>query len=161
REAAGRAELVLLAASARRPGFPAALDELISELQAALVDPVALAERATEAGEYEREIARLYAAYEEVRAGSGRRDDHALATETTAALRSRPEAWGRRPVFLYGFDDLTREQLELLYELTRHTSVTVALPWEDRAALTTARGALFAELRDVDGVTIEELESVP
>ena len=81
REAVGRSELRLLAASARRAGFPAALDELISELQGALEDPAALAERAGEAGEYEREIARLYAAYEEVRAESGRRDDHAYATE--------------------------------------------------------------------------------
>jgi hypothetical protein len=39
REAASRAELRILAASSRRPGFPAALEELVSELQAALVDP--------------------------------------------------------------------------------------------------------------------------
>ena len=39
--------------------------------------------------------------------------------------------------------------------------MTVALPWEDRESLTEARGALFAELRDFDGVTIERLESEP
>ena len=160
REAVERAELRLLAASSRRPGFPAALEELISELQAALIDPATLAERAAEAGEYERELAGLYAAFESVRTETGRGDDHTLAAETTGALRSRPDAWGGRPVFLYGFDDLTREQLELVFELVRHTEVTVALPWEDREVLTAARGALFAELRDLDGVTIDQLESV-
>ena len=160
REAVERSELRLLAASSRRPGFPAALEELISELQAALIDPATLAKRAAEASEYEQELARLYAAFESVRAATGRGDDHTLAAETTGALRSRPDAWGRRPVFLYGFDDLTREQLELVFELVRHTDVTVALPWEDREVLTAARGALFAELRDLDGVTIERLESV-
>ena len=34
REAASRAELRILTASSRRPGFPAALEELVSELQA-------------------------------------------------------------------------------------------------------------------------------
>src|SRR5436190_12820905 len=53
REAASRAELKLLATSSLRPGFPAALEELVSELQAALIDPVALREQAAEAGPYE------------------------------------------------------------------------------------------------------------
>jgi ATP-dependent helicase/nuclease subunit B len=161
REATSRAELRLLAASSRRPGFPAALDDLISELEAALIDPDALTERASAAGDYEREIAGLYAAYLQALEESGRHDEHTLAGEAISALRARPEAWGERPVFLYGFDDLTREQLELVFELARQAPVTVALPWEDRQVLTAARGALFAELRDVDGVTLEELSSVP
>jgi len=67
REAAARAELRIFAASARRPGFPGALEELVSELQAALVDPVALREQATVAGPYELEVASLYESYLEVR----------------------------------------------------------------------------------------------
>jgi ATP-dependent helicase/DNAse subunit B len=159
REAASRAELRILAASARRPGFPAALDELVSELQAALVDPLTLRERAAEAGGYETEIALLYESYLSLRDQLALHDGHSLAAAATAALRARPEAWGTRPVFLYGFDDLTLEQLELVRELSAGSDVTVALPWEDREALTQARGALFAELRDVQGVTIERLES--
>src|SRR5262249_9452811 len=72
-----------------------------------------------------------------------------------------PDSWAARPVLLYGFDDLTKEQLELVLELARSSPVTVALPWEDRDALTAARGALFAQLRDVRGVSIETLDSVP
>jgi ATP-dependent helicase/DNAse subunit B len=161
REAVSRSRLRLLAASSRRPGFPAALEELVSELQAALIDSEALKERATEAGAYEREIASLYATYTEVRDELGRHDEHTLAADAAAGLRSHPDAWEGRPVFLYGFDDLTREQLELVLELERSSPVAVALPWEDRETLTDARGALFAELRDVEGVTIERLEPTP
>src|SRR5690349_13762449 len=131
REAIAGAELRLLAASARRPGFPAALEELASELQAALIDPATLAERAEDAGPYEQEIAALHAAFLEARDRLGRQDEHSLAAAATAGLRSRPDAWGARPVFLYGFDDLTREQLELVHELASTSPVTVALPWQD------------------------------
>ena len=158
REAASRAELRILAASSRRPGFPAALEELVSELQAALVDPVALKEEAGAAGRYEVEIASLYESYLRVRDELGLHDDHSRAAAATSALRTRPESW-ESPVFLYGFDDLTVEQLELVRELSAHTQVTIALPWEDRESLTLARGALFAQLRDIEGVSIERLEA--
>jgi ATP-dependent helicase/nuclease subunit B len=161
REAASRAELRILAASSRRPGFPAALEELVSELQAALVDPVALRERAAEAGPYELEISSLYESYLAVRDQLGLHDDHSLAAAAIAALRERPDAWRARPVFLYGFDDLTVEQLELVRELAESAEVTVALPWEDRESLTLARGALFAQLRDFEGASIERLEAEP
>src|SRR5262249_2968487 len=91
----------------------------------------------------------------------GLHDGHSLAAAATAALRANPEAWQSRPVFLYGFDDLTVEQLELVRELSAHAPVTVALPWEDRASLTQARGALFSQLRDFEGVGIERLEAEP
>ncbi|HEY6637190.1 MAG TPA: PD-(D/E)XK nuclease family protein [Solirubrobacterales bacterium] len=161
REAASRTELTILAASSRRPGFPAALEELVSELQAALVDPLALRERAAEEGSYELEIASLYESYRTLREELGLHDDHSLAAAATSALRERPDAWGARPVFLYGFDDLTVEQLELVRELSASADVTVALPWEDRDSLTLARGALFAELRDFEGATIERFEAEP
>ena len=161
REAASRTELRLLAASSRRPGFAAALEELVSELQAALVDPAWLYERAAEAGRYELEIASLYGSYLRVRNELGLHDEHSLAAAATAALRERRDAWRARPVFLYGFDDLTQEQLELVRELAASTDVTVALPWEDRESLTLARGALFAELRDFEGASVERLAAEP
>jgi ATP-dependent helicase/nuclease subunit B len=161
REAVSRTRLRLLAASSRRPGFAAALDELISELQAAGIDPTTLRERARDAGPYELEIAALYGAYREVRDQLGRDDAHSQAAAATSALRARPDAWGARPVFLYGFDDLTAEQLELVRGLWSTAAVTIALPWEDREVLTAARGGLFAELRDIEGVEITELEADP
>jgi ATP-dependent helicase/DNAse subunit B len=161
REAVARSKLRLLAASSARPGFAAALEELIAELQAALVDPATLRQRAKEAGPYEAEIAELYDAYAEIRDELARHDAHSLAAATIAGLRANPDAWAARPVLLYGFDDLTAEQLELVRELARAAPVTVALPWEDREVLTKARGALFAELRDTEGVSIETLEAQP
>jgi ATP-dependent helicase/DNAse subunit B len=160
-EAASRVELVRLAASARQPGFASALEELISELQAAGIDPVTLGERAGEAGPYEAEVASLYRAFCELRDEMGREDSHGVAAAATAALRSHPDAWARRPVLLYGFDDLTAEQMDLVSELWDAADVTFALPYEDRAVLTAARGALFAQLRDVPGASIEHLETNP
>src|SRR4051794_32895564 len=161
REAASRAELRLLKASAGQPGFPAALEELIGELQSALVDPRTLRGRAAEAGPYEAEIASLYETYSEIRQELGREDEHTSAAAVTSALRRDPDRWGTRPVFLYGFDDLTPEQLELVRALAATAPVTIALPWEDRETLTAARGALFAELRDIEGSQIETLEAEP
>ncbi|HKH23725.1 MAG TPA: PD-(D/E)XK nuclease family protein [Solirubrobacterales bacterium] len=161
REAVARTNLKLLAASASRPGFPGALEELVSELRAALVDPATLTERAREAGPYEVEIATLYEAYAQVQGELGRHDAHSLAAAAISGLRANPDAWAARPVLLYGFDDLTAEQLELVRALARAAPVTVALPWEDRELLTKARGSLFAELRDTDGVSIERLEAQP
>ena len=160
-EAVSRAELKLLRASSQRAGFPVALDDLISELQAAGIDPAALTNRAAEAGPYEAEVSSLYEAYTETLREIGRHDRHSLARAATSALRAAPDAWGARPVLLYGFDDLTAEQFELVRELWEAAAVTIALPWEDREVLTSARGALFAQLRDVEGAEITELKSEP
>ncbi len=162
REAVSRSRLRLLAASARRPGFAAALEQLISELQAAAVDPATLRERAAEHGApYELELAGLYEAFSGLRDELGREDSHTLAAAATAALRTQPDSWGARPVFLYGFDDLTVEQLELVRELWRAGPVTIALPYEDREVLTSARSGLLAELRDTEGLRMSALEPNP
>ena len=91
----------------------------------------------------------------------GRADSHTLAAAAIAALSERPDAWEARPVFLYGFDDLTVEQLDLLRALMGAADVTVALPWEDREVLAGARDALFAELREIEGATVEQLDANP
>jgi ATP-dependent helicase/DNAse subunit B len=160
REAVRRTKgLRVLAASSRRAGFAEALEELITDLQSARVDATTLRDRAQEAGDLEREIASLYSSYCDVRDGLGLADGHTLAGEAIAGLRARPDAWRARPVFLYGFDDLTFEQLELVREIARAAPVSVALPWEDREVLTAARGELFAELRDLEGATVTELNA--
>ena len=48
------------------------------------------------------------------------------------AAEAEPGAfWSDRPVFLYGLDDLTPNQLDLVRALAAATEVTVALPYED------------------------------
>ncbi len=143
------AELRVLAASRRQPGFAPALDRLLSELQAALVAPDDLAAAAGEldGGEYEAELAGLYAAYCDGRERTGRDDAHSAAAAVASSLRERPGAWGGRPVLVYGFDDLTEEQLDLLDALGAAAEVTVAVNYEDNDALT-ARAELLARLTD-------------
>jgi len=142
RAAIRRAAPRRLLRSAGRPGFAPALDALIAELQAALVSPAELAgivADLTDPG-HETELAELYAAYVELRDASDRGDGGTLATSAIAGLRATPERWGGRPVLLYGFDDLTRAQVELVDGLARAAKVTVAVNYDDRRALSVRAG---------------------
>ena len=142
----------LLARSAARPGFATATLELIDELQSSALDPGSVVEgaRGLEESAYLGELAAIYAAYVELRDGCGRADPHLTAARAIAALRRDPESWRARPVFLYGFDDLTVEQREMVAALAAATEVTVAITWEDRTALA-ARARLLADLRELGG----------
>jgi ATP-dependent helicase/DNAse subunit B len=160
REGAARAELVLLARSRERRGFAPAVAALISELQGVGLEPGDFAERAATAGDYERELARLFEGYAAVREELGYGDSHTLARAAIAGLRASGEAWRGRPVFLYGFDDLTGEQLDLVAELARATHVTVALTFEDRDALA-ARARLHEQLRELGVTEVSARESDP
>jgi ATP-dependent helicase/DNAse subunit B len=155
RGVAGAADLRLLGAAARRPGFAPALERLIAELQAALVGPDELARAATEAdgGQYESEVAALYAGYVARREAAGRDDAHSAAATVARSLRDRPADWGSRPVLVYGFDDLTEEQLDILSALGSACDVTVAVSYEDKDALA-ARATLLAQLVDELGAKV-------
>ena len=164
RAAAERAQLRLLGRSAKREGFAPALEQLLTDLQAAGLDAAALMaaveglEEETGGAGYEREVAGLFAGYEEIRDRLGRSDEHRIANEATTALRADPNRWRERPVLLYGFDDLAREQIELVSALATAARVTVAVAFEDRPALA-ARAELIAVLRDeLGGEIIAELE---
>jgi ATP-dependent helicase/nuclease subunit B len=163
RAVAGDAGLRVLAASQRQPGFAPALERLIGELQAALIGPDDLwaAARELDDGEYEAELAGLYAGYVERRERAGRDDAHSAAAAVARSLRERPEAWASRPVFVYGFDDLTEEQLDLVSALGEAAEVTVAVNYEDNDALA-ARAELLAKLRDeLSADPVEELPFDP
>jgi ATP-dependent helicase/DNAse subunit B len=162
RAATRDADLRILRASARSPGFAPAMDRLIDDLQASGIDPTTLQERARATpgdGAYESELAAIFSAYESLRDGLDRGDRHSVAAAATAALRAAPDAWGRRPVLLYGFDDLTAEQLELVAALTKGCDVTVAVTHEEDRAAVSARDELFVALRDgLGGSIVERLE---
>jgi ATP-dependent helicase/DNAse subunit B len=163
RSAARNADLRILRPSAASAGFASAAERLIGELQAGAVDPQTLEARAAAAetdGAYEAELASIYRAYEELRDRSARADRHSLAAAATAALRTDPDSWGRRPVFLYGFDDLTVEQLELVQALASVSDVMVAVTFENRAALE-ARGGMLGELRARGGEVVDEPSADP
>lgn len=145
-----RGRLGPLRRSASRPRFAGALARLFDELQASGVEPEALeASAATlEGSAYLSDIAALYGGYGEVRERCGRTDAHGIAREAIAQLRRDGSSWGGRPVFLYGFDDLTENQLALVAALAELTEVTVALPYEEGNAALAARARLLDRLRE-------------
>jgi ATP-dependent helicase/DNAse subunit B len=155
--AAQRERLGPLRRSAGRPRFAAALERLFDELQAAGVEPeeVEASAATLEGSAYLSDLAALFAGYEEVRRRSGRGDTHGIAREAIAQLRRDPALWGERPVLLYGFDDLTENQFELVAALAERTQVTVALPYEEGNAALAARGRLLERLRERIGADDE------
>ena len=66
-----------------------------------------------------------------------------------AAGRVRRASGAARPVFLYGLDDLTPNQLDLIRALAAATEVTVALPYEEGNLALAARPALLEGLREI------------
>jgi len=159
RAAAAATPLRRLSRSARRAGFAPALEGLLTDLQSSGLDAAAFAAavEAADGGEYELELAALFAAYERLRDERELRDEHQTAAATTAALRREPRSWSARPVFLYGFDDLTREQIELVGALAEAGDVTVTVTFEDRRAFA-ARAELLGVLRDELGAAVEHRE---
>jgi RecB family exonuclease len=153
-----RERLGPLRRSASRPRFAGALERLFDELQAAGVEPeqVEASAGTLEGSAYLSDLAALYGGYGEVRGRTGRTDAHGIAREAIAQLRRDGSFWGDRPVFLYGFDDLTENQFELVAALTQLTDVTVALPYEEGSAALEARGRLLRRLRERIG-TAEEV----
>jgi ATP-dependent helicase/DNAse subunit B len=156
--AARQGRLGPLRRSAARPRFASALERLVGDLQAAGVEPqeVEASAATLEGSAYLSDLATLYGGYEEVRRGSGRTDAHGIAREAIAQLRRDGSFWGERPVFLYGFDDLTENQLALVAALAARTEVTVALPYEEGSAALEARGRLLGQLRERLGSAAEE-----
>jgi RecB family exonuclease len=149
--------------SSRRPRFARALERLFDELQAAGVEPAELeaSEATLEGSAYLSDIATLFGGYEEVRHRTGRVDGHGLAREAIAQLRGGGSFWGGRPVFLYGFDDLTENQFQLVAALAELCEVTVALPYEEENAALAARGRLLGRLRELDPVEEALTEANP
>ena len=162
RAATDGAQLGPLGRSAARPGFAAALESLIDELQASGLQPesVAAAASTLEGSAYLGDLATLFGAYAGLRDSRGEADPHTSARQAIAALRQDPDCWRGRPVLLYGFDDLTPEQLELVDALATAAEVTVSLTYEDSSALT-ARAGLLARLRELGPESETQTEADP
>jgi RecB family exonuclease len=145
--------LRVLARSATTPGFAAAAAALFAELQRSLVPPArfrsALRSWAAGGGReaYADELAALYAAYRRRLERLERPDREGYAWAALDALRADPAAWGGRPVFLYGFDDLTPTERDAVETLGRHADVCVALPYEPGRVAFAGRAATVEELR--------------
>jgi RecB family exonuclease len=156
--AARRTRLGPLRRSAAHPGFVPAFERLLDELQAAGLSPATVAEGGAgtlEGSAYLNDLASLFAGYLEVRDRLSRCDSHDVAREAIDRLRKGGDFWRRRPLFLYGLDDLTPEQLELVAAIAEIAEVTVALPHEEGRSALLARAGTVARLQDRVGVAAE------
>src|SRR4051812_3489933 len=128
------AHLRVLAPSAAAPGFARAAGALFAELQPSLIEPARFtrALRAWGGVAYADELAALYSAHRRRLGALGRPGGGGEAWAVLDALRADPAGWGRRPVFVYGFDELTRAQLDAVETLGRlaEADVWVTLPYE-------------------------------
>ncbi|HEY4450839.1 MAG TPA: PD-(D/E)XK nuclease family protein [Solirubrobacteraceae bacterium] len=140
-------------------GFVSALSDFIADLRVRRVTPAAL-ERALQqwesedgAGASRAELARLYARYHRVLGDLGRLDYEQRAVRALDALRRKPALWGRTPVLFYGFDDLTRLQLDAIETLGRlvDAPVTVSLAYEPGRTAFAGRAAGYAALAPLAG----------
>jgi hypothetical protein len=162
RAATDGAQLGPLRRSAARPGFAAALEKLVEELQASGLEAesVAAAASTLEGSAYLADLATLYGTYADLRDSRGETDAHTISRDAIAALRQDPDLWRGRPVLLYGFDDFTPEQLDLVEALAAAAEVTVSITFEDRSALA-ARAGLLARLRELGPVSETATEADP
>ncbi len=158
-------ELDALAGSAASPGFVGAAGELVAELQRNLVTPARLSaalrdwesDGATRRRVQAREIAAVYSAYRRRLERLGAHDGEGHAWAALDALRRRPAAWDRRPVSFYGFDDLTRAELDAVETLVRlaEADVLVALPYEPGRSAFAGRATTVELLRPLAGEHIQ------
>ncbi len=147
-----RAQLGPLRGSATQPGFALALERLLDELQGDGLEPadVEAAAGTLEGSAYLGDVSALFAGYARLRDALRLLDSHGIAREAIALLETG--VFWRRPVFLYGLDDLTRNQLDLIRALAASVEVTVALPFEQGHVPLEARNAPLLEALGEIGV---------
>src|SRR3954471_9006701 len=137
--------------SARFAGFADALSAVLGELESGLVEP----------SDLQSDLGGLYAEYraELDRLGLWDRDlERRAAAERVAGELG---AWAGRPVFAYGFEDLTGAQWALLEALAGRAEVTVSLPYEPGRPAFASLERTAADLSELARPRIEELPPRP
>src|SRR4051794_9212886 len=166
--ATARTRLETLAASAATPGFARSLLGLIGELEELRLEPqrVIQAFRAWTADDasrrpYADELGALYAAYRRELERADAVDFRLYDVATLDALRLEPASWGRTPVVIYGFDDLTPVQRDAVETLACHAEadVTLTLTYEPGRTALAARARTFEDLRALPGAEVTELRA--
>src|SRR6476659_9592513 len=137
-----------LGRSARVGGFAGALGATVAELESALLEP----------GELEGELAELYAAYRDELDRLGLWDRELERRHAAERVAGELEAWDGRPVFAYGFEDLTGAQWALLNALAGRAEVTVSLPYEPGRD---AFSSLSRTAEDLDALAAGRVEELP
>ncbi|MEJ7569577.1 MAG: PD-(D/E)XK nuclease family protein [Gaiellaceae bacterium] len=149
RRALNRTRLNGLGRSARFGGFADALLATLGELESGLLDPE----------ELDGDLAGLYAAYRLELDAVGLWDRGTLRRRSVERLRTELGAWDGRPVFAYGFEDLTGAEWGLLETLAGRTEVTVSLPYEPARAVFASLQRTVEDLAAIADGRIDELPS--
>src|SRR5881628_1593899 len=147
RRALARARLNGWTRSARFAGFADALSSTLGELESGLVEPAELeGDLAGLYGEYRAELDRL------------KLWDRDLQRRAAAErVAGELGAWEGRPVFAYGFEDLTGAQWALLEALAGRAEVTVSLPYEPGRPAFASLERTAGDLSELARPRIEEL----
>ena len=134
-------------------GLVRSLGELFEELQVRRVSPARLSSAlraglGAEADALGVDLIGIYADYHATLARLDRHDAEQRALRALDGLRERPSLWGSTPVLIYGFDDLTRLQLDAIETLGRvvDVEVTVSLAYEPGRAAFAGRASTFQAL---------------
>jgi RecB family exonuclease len=138
-------------------GFVRVLSELVAELRTRRVSPARLISAldswrtADGPGASRVELGRLYLRYDAELRRLGRVDAEQRAVRALDALRERPALWGGSPVLFYGFDDLSRLQLDAIETLggSVDAPVTVSLAYEPGRSAFAGRSATFHALAPI------------
>jgi ATP-dependent helicase/DNAse subunit B len=147
RRSIAAAELNGLGRSAASAGFADALQGALGELESGLVDPEAV----------EGDLARLQRAYRAELEHAGLWDRDVLRRRAAERLASALDAWDGRPVFAYGFEDLTGAEWALLQALAGRGRVTVSLPYEPGRVAFASLARTAEDLAALAGGAVEEL----
>ena len=147
RRALAGASLNGLGPSSRFSGFGETLLRAISELESGLVDPT----------EVEGDLAGLYAAYREELDRLELWDRERERRYAVSGVEGELDAWHRRPVLAYGFEDLTAVQWALLQALAGRADVHVSLPYEPGRPAFASLGRTAEDLARLADGRVEEL----
>jgi ATP-dependent helicase/DNAse subunit B len=136
-----------LDASARFAGFGDALGTAVAELEAALLEPADL----------DGDLAELYRRYREELDRLGLRDRDLRRAHAATRVANELDAWDGRPVYAYGFEDLSGAQWRLLEALAGRADVTVSLQYEPGRLAFASLERTAADLAALAAGRIEEL----
>src|SRR5262245_41882765 len=151
RRVLARARLNGWTRSARFAGFADALSTALGELESGLVEP----------GDLDGDLAGLYAEYRAELDRLGLWDRDLERPAAAERLAGELGAWEGRPVFAYGFEDLTGAQWALLEALAGRAEVTVSLPYEPGRPTFASLERTADDLSRLASPRIEELPAKP
>src|SRR2546423_2951283 len=128
-------------------GFADALGTAIAELESGLLDP----------DDLDGDLAELYRGYREELDRLGLWDADLRRRYAAGRVAGELEAWDGRPVYAYGFEDLTAAQWRLLEALAGRADVTVSLPYEPGRLAFASLERTAGDLARLASGSVEEL----